>query len=279
MKYSRLLAIAISLAIGVKAFPQAEKPEIPAWDNYSDTWVATDGLGRVMPGNADVGDYKYGKQHTVGIFYVTWHEQYFHNFNSPLNGDVTKILNQDPTARMDNDNSLWNTQSNYYYHWGEPESGYFLSSDKYVIRRDISMLSDAGVDVLILDCTNGVCYWDQWTALFEELEAMKAEGNRVPKVCWWCFNTQPVARVQEIYAKIYELNKYKDLWFYWYGKPLILTNMTPHVDAATRSTPPSISPTTRATSRTTSRCATCGSATTTGTGSASSAPRTTGHSA
>ena len=231
MKYSKLLAIALSLTIGVKAFPQAEKPEIPAWDNYSDTWVATDGLGRVMPGNADVGDYKYGKQHTVGIFYVTWHEQYFHNFNSPLNGDVTKILNQDPTARMDNDNSLWNTQSNYYYHWGEPESGYFLSSDKYVIRRDISMLADAGVDVLILDCTNGVCYWDQWTALFEELEAMKAEGNRVPKVCWWCFNTQPVARVQEIYAKIYELNKYKDLWFYWYGKPLILTNMTPHVDA------------------------------------------------
>jgi hypothetical protein len=35
------------------------------------------------------------------------------------------------------------------YHWGEPEMGYFLSKDKFVIRRDMSMLADAGVDVLI----------------------------------------------------------------------------------------------------------------------------------
>lgn len=231
MNYRKIIILVLSFAVASQAFPQADKPEVPVWDNYSDTWVATDGLGRVMPGNADVGDYKYGKQHTVGIFYVTWHEQFFHTFNSPLNGDVTKILNQDPNARKDASNSLWNTNSNYYYHWGEPEAGYFLSADRYVIRRDISMLADAGVDVLILDCTNGVNYWNEWYALFDELEAMKAEGNKVPKICWWCFNTQPVARVQEIYAKIYEQNKYKDLWFYWYGKPLILANMTPTVDA------------------------------------------------
>lgn len=39
-------------------------------DNYSDTWVGTDGLGRVLPTNAEVGNPKTDK--TVGLFYYIW---------------------------------------------------------------------------------------------------------------------------------------------------------------------------------------------------------------
>jgi len=66
--------------------------------------------------------------------------------------DVTKVLKGDPIARLDDKHKLW--KPGLYYHWGEPEVGYFLSKDRYVIRKDMSMLSDAGVDVLIMDVTN-----------------------------------------------------------------------------------------------------------------------------
>ena len=37
--------------------------------------------------------------------------------------------------------------------------------------------------------------------------------------------------VQDLYDKIYKAGKYKDLWFTWDGKPLLLYNGTPSVDA------------------------------------------------
>ena len=50
------------------------------------------------------------------------------------------------------------------------------------------MLTDAGVDVLILDFTNGTLYPEAWDALFETMTAMKKEGNVVPKICFWGYN-------------------------------------------------------------------------------------------
>ena len=47
------------------------------------------------------------------------------------------------------------------------------------------MLADAGVDVLILDVTNAVLYDREWHILFKTMQKMKAEGNKVPKFCFW----------------------------------------------------------------------------------------------
>lgn len=230
------LLIASIIAMPSLAAAQSSEPDPVAWDIYPDTWVATDGAGREMPDNSETGNYKYGQQHTVGIFYVSWHVGALYYQHSPYSADVSKILETDPDARMDGTNSLWLQDYNpFSFHWGEPESGYFLSGDPYVIRHDISMLADAGVDVLILDATNGVTYWDDWTALFDEMESMKSEGNKVPKVCFWSYNgygdNGPIYTVQEIYDKFYAQNKYSDLWFYWYDKPLLLYNANPSLDA------------------------------------------------
>lgn len=231
MKKMKSLLLAASLCAAFSAYGQTEIPQTPEWDIYPDTWVAVDGAGRVMPGNAETGNYKYGKEHTVAIFYVTWHTANLYNRHSPYGADVTKVLEEDPNARKEKANAAW--QSEYYnsYHWGEPEMGYFLSADPFVIRRDVSMLSDAGVDLLVLDVTNAVRYWDEWNALFKVLEEMKAEGNKVPQICFWSFNGQAIYVVQEIYDLFYAKGNYKDLWFMWYGKPLLLYNATPHVDA------------------------------------------------
>ena len=231
MNKAKLLSTILLAGTSLFVSGQTNIPESPAWDVYPDTWVATDGAGRVMPGNADVGDYKYGKQHTVGIFYVTWHTSNLNNMHSPYGADVSKVLENDPNARKDKNNAAWQPQYYNSYHWGEPEMGYFLSADPFVIRRDVSMLADAGVDVLILDVTNAVRYWDEWEALCKVLTDMKAEGNKVPQICFWSFNGEAIYVVQEIYDLFYSKGKYKDLWFYWYGKPLLLYNATPINDA------------------------------------------------
>ena len=197
-------------------------------DLYPDTWVATDALGRSMPDAAIVGPPKTDQRRVVGIFYITWHSDGLAGVKSPYTADVTKILAADPSARLDANHPLWEYPS---YHWGEPEMGYFLSKDEYVIRKDLSMLADAGVDVLVMDVTNAVRYWDEWDVVFPTMQKMKAEGNQVPQFCFWAFNGPCITAVQDLYERIYAQEKYKDLWFHWDGKPLLLYNGTPEVDA------------------------------------------------
>lgn len=81
--------------------------------------------------------------------------------------------------------------------------GYFLSKDEYVIRMDMCMLADAGVDVIILDVTNGVEYWSECETMFTIMEKMKAAGNKVLKFCFWAFNGRVISVVQNLYDKIY----------------------------------------------------------------------------
>jgi hypothetical protein len=206
--------------------PAAEGPYYR--DLFPDTWVGHDALGRNLPTDSVVGPVKTDHRRVVGIFYITWHRDSLHHLKSPYAADVSRILARDPAARLDAGNPLWTEGS---YHWGEPEAGYFLSKDEYVIRKDMSMLSDAGVDVLVLDVTNGVRYWDEWEVLFAVMERMKLEGNRVPQFCFWAFNGPVITVVQELYDKLYKPGRYKDLWFVWDGRPLLLYNGTPATDA------------------------------------------------
>ncbi|WP_165228256.1 hypothetical protein [Aquisphaera insulae] len=200
----------------------------PARDLYADTWVATDALGRTMPDFAGVGPVKPDQRRVVGMFYITWHGDGLAGLKSPYAADVSKILAAAPGARLDAKHPRWTEGS---YHWGEPELGYFLSKDRFVIRRDMSMLADAGVDVLVMDVTNAVRYWDEWDVVFPVMQQMKAEGNQVPRFCFWAFNGPSITVVQDLYEKIYKAGRYRDLWFHWDGKPLLLYNGTPGVDS------------------------------------------------
>ena len=197
-------------------------------DIYPDTWVATDALGREMPSFEEVGPPREDKRRVSGIFYITWHTPDKHKPSEEYLADVTMILEQAPEARLDEDHPLWYTNS---YHWGEPEMGYFLSQDEWVIRKDISMLSDAGVDVLVMDVTNAVRYWDEWDVIFEVMTEMREEGNKVPRFCFWAFNGPVITVVQDLYERIYKEPRFQELWFHWDGKPLLLYNSRPTFDA------------------------------------------------
>ena len=229
MKKNHFLSLLLIL-ISITCHAQKKsKDSIHERDLYSDTWVATDAIGRTMPTHEQTGDVKSDKRRVVGIFYITWHTQDLHNQPTPYTGDITQILLNDPAARKDTNHPAWR---HVWYHYAEPEMGYFLSQDEWVIRKDMSMLTDAGVDVIILDVTNAVRYWDEWEIIFKTMQQMKAEGNKVPKFCFWAFNGPVITVVQELYNKFYKTNRYSDLWFYWDEKPLLLYNSDPHHNAS-----------------------------------------------
>ncbi len=211
--------VILPILLSVSALTTADAKETV--DLYPDTWVAIDDLDRILP-TSETDPLKTDKERIVSIFYVTWHSDGYYNTQCP--SDVTKILQQDPTARFDPWHPLWIERT---CHWGEPENGYFLSRDKYVIRKDISMLTDAGVDLLVLDGTNGVTYFDEWDTLFEVMHEMQAEGNKVPKVCFWVYNGKPARIANWIFDRYYRPGRHSEFWFYWDGKPLFLYNSNP----------------------------------------------------
>ena len=224
MKTPLLLACLLGMACPT----QADEP--PAYrDLFPDTWVAHDALGRNMPSYSVVGPVKKDHRRVVCIFYITWHSDSYRKLRSPYAADVSRVLATDPKARLNAKHPLWTEGS---YHWGEPETGYFLSKDEYVIRKDMSMLADAGVDMLVMDVTNAVRYWDEWAVLFAVMHKMKEQGNRVPQFCFWVFNDPVVTVVQDLFDKIYKDGKHRDLWFSWDGKPLLLYNGNPSVDVS-----------------------------------------------
>ncbi|MFO1486706.1 MAG: hypothetical protein U1F71_25325 [Verrucomicrobiaceae bacterium] len=174
-----------------------------------DTWVATDVLGRTLPTSDEVGTPK--PDRTVGIFYFNWHA----SFGNPEVHDIAKILKANPTAPS------WGPVQAPHY-WSEPRFGYYRPDDPWVIRKHAQMLTDAGVDTIILDATNALTYDAEREALCLVLEQMKSEGRRVPSIAMFPYaNHLPV--VQHLWETFYQPGKHRDLWFHWKGKPLLLT--------------------------------------------------------
>ncbi len=75
---------------------------LPAtWDTLSDTWVASDALGRSLPSCSEAG---LPRQHrTVGVFYFLW--LYPSDGLGPF--DISQILAKDPQAITNAASPLW----------------------------------------------------------------------------------------------------------------------------------------------------------------------------
>ena len=96
MKKNILLLILAFVVMSCALSAQDITVKRPAVDLYQDTWVATDALGRTMPGYDAVGPVKTDQRRVVGIFYITWHTQNLATLPGPYGADVTKVLNADP---------------------------------------------------------------------------------------------------------------------------------------------------------------------------------------
>ncbi len=187
-----------------------------------DTWVAVDGLGRTLPTYEEVGERDDEK--FVGLFYWTWH----YNFASTQEADnATEVLKEYPEALHDFNHPAWeNTYDGKPYYWNEPLFGYYQNLDEYVVRKHAEMIADAGVDVIIFDCTNGSETWiPAYETLFRVFDEAIKEGVNVPQIAFLLpFSNDENATVslRQLYEDVYSKGRYKHLWFMWDGKPLIM---------------------------------------------------------
>ena len=196
-------------------------------DLCSDTWVATDGADRVLSGYDDVGGARDDK--IVGIFYLAWHGVHLAEGEDKGPYNVSEILANHPIS-----NPL-NPWSDPYYApgtepfgplytqwWTEPEAGFFLATDRWVIRRNLSMLADAGVDVMIIDATNTTAhYMKQLLAICGVASDIRIRGGSTPQIALFTHAQSPQVTTY-YYDNFYSQNLYSDLWFQWEGKPLML---------------------------------------------------------
>ncbi|MBQ7736567.1 MAG: hypothetical protein IJT62_01880 [Oscillospiraceae bacterium] len=185
-----------------------------------DTWAVTDGLGRKAAGQEEAGE---PRDRFVGIMYWTWHTWY--SSNEPVN--LTALIEANPGAADRFDDPVWaDFPSDQVFHWNEPVYGYYQTADRWVLRRQAELLAAAGVDVVIFDNTNGTFTWQEgYTALCEEFSRARADGVETPGITFMLpyFETENrAAQLRSIYQDIYQQGKYRDLWFFWHGKPLII---------------------------------------------------------
>lgn len=201
-------------------------------DVFSDTWVSTDATGREMPVGDAVRPPQEGKQ--VGIFYFTWLGPHGYGGDEKMREDEGVAEKVKPASEYQSPHNLARIfaenpdnpklgKMHEFHHWGEPEMGFYVADDRYVIRKHAEMLADAGVDFLFVDATNGLTYKGVYDVIFSEFQQLKAEGRKVPKFAFITYTHCDYKKViTNLYEDIYKPGRYKDLWFEWQGKPLIL---------------------------------------------------------
>ncbi len=227
--FQRIFAFMMSIFTALAAmFPTvfgSPNRNVPEESNIRpETWAAVDGLGRTLPVKGEVrakNDRKF-----VGMFYWIWHTNFAQSHTAK---NATETLAEHPDILYDFNAPEWeNTYSGRPYYWNKPLFGYYRDTDEYVLRKHAELLADAGVDVIFFDCTNGTATWDEsYEALFEVFESAKEDGVNVPQVAFMLpfgAGDDTNTSLKNLYARIYSKNRYRDLWFFWDGRPLIMAH-------------------------------------------------------
>jgi hypothetical protein len=183
--------------------------------------AGTDELGRTLLHNDAVGDPKPGRH--VAMFYFLWQG----DKGSPTSQkywDLHEIYTTHPEVFDDCDNPYWGGQKGTYYFWGQPVYGYYRGDDYWVHLRNLQLLTDAGVDLLVIDATNRLIYSTQSEALMKAMDAVRAQGKTPPGIVFYT-NTLSGEAIKEIYEQFYMEGapyRHPGCWFHLDGKPLII---------------------------------------------------------
>ena len=175
------------------------------------------------------------KTDLVGICYTMW-------FNAVLGSGDTPVTSAPNVAEL-TEKYGWSDEHGFgtaeephndlyaFHYWSEPAQGYYRSTDKAAHRRNLLMLQEAGVDFLVLDFTfvesntvQNTRFWNshvEWSsiALLDTIVEMRAEGLSTPYVVMW---PNAVGAFDTFMEKFYGVEKWKDCFVYWNGKPFIL---------------------------------------------------------
>ncbi len=181
-------------------------------DLMQDTWAASDDLKRELPLNIQ----KDGIDRKVGIFYFMWHEG-----NGPL---MDHSLAYAMGGIEEFEKMLTMGSRGFAHYWAEPYFGYYRSDDEWVIRKHAYQLANAGIDFIFFDVTNGLIYKNVLLTILDVWMQIRKEGYKTPQIM---FHTGDSMResshsFNDVWDAIYSKGLYRDLWFEWDNKPIIL---------------------------------------------------------
>jgi len=203
MRHFPVLAAAALAALSARA----DGPR----DLMSDTWLATDALGREVPGYEQCGPPKPGR--AVGIFYFLWLGTHGTNLF-----DISRMLAAKPDA------PAFGPRGAFHW-WGEPHFGHYRSDDPWVIRKHAQMLSDAGVDALAFDVTNAYTYDNVVDAVGTTFAGIVREGGRPPPRFFFLTHLRSPEVSKRLLDRVYTPRLHEPFWFSWKGRPLLLADL------------------------------------------------------
>ena len=197
-------------------------------NNYNYTmggYAATDDLDRTMYTSADTGSYGSTGEKYVGLFYFLWQGE--HGDSGIF--DLQKIINEVGVE------AAGSTKCGKYgpvgaMHWfAEPLYGYYYANDQWVLRKHAELLTQANIDFLYFDTTNGYSYLHNARKLMEYLHELNEQGFDAPQVVFYT-NSNAAGVIREVYNSIYKTNYYPDTWFCVNGKPVIIGPMDANIN-------------------------------------------------
>lgn len=202
--------------------------------NYtSGGYAAKDDVGRVLPDAIETGIIGENGEHYVGLFYFLWMGEHgdsgvynLEEIRLKYGENAKNAAYRDPETRK----TIYGGTGVMHY-FAEPLYGYYYSSDEWVMRKHIELLTEAGVDFLYLDVTNGYPYLQNATKLMKIIHEYVEMGYNPPRVVFYT-NSNSISVMKQLDEKIYSENVYPDAWFYVDGKPCIIGDST---QATTRS--------------------------------------------
>lgn len=186
-------------------------------------YAATDDVDRTLPTATTTGVIGENGEHYVGIFYFLWMGEHgdwgAYNLEEIRQkyGDNAKLANYvDPETKK----SIYGPVG-AMHHFAEPLYGYYYSSDEWVMRKHIELLTNAGIDFLFLDATNSYTYASSAIKLMKIIHEYNEMGYNPPKIVFYT-NSNSIGTMSNIYDQIYKSKIYPDTWFYVDGKPCII---------------------------------------------------------
>ena len=164
----------------------------------------------------------------VGLFFFLLLDQHYYTNEHTGVYDVTKIIaNYGLDAMFKTASDV--SPAGQFHWWGEPLWGYYRSDDEWVIRKQMELLTVAGVDFLVFDTTNAWTYTYVAKVLMKVLSEMMAEGWDTPQIAFYT-HSYSMRTVENIYKDIYEPNIYPETWYRVNGKPFIVAYTDPSDD-------------------------------------------------
>lgn len=168
------------------------------------------------------------KDKQVGLFFWLWIGQ---PYASDI-WDATKILAMPNGLKFLTDfNSLDPAISpkGQAHYWGEPLWGYYNSDDEWVIRKQIQMLTIAGVDFIFFDASNSHIYKNVYTKVLSVIDEYQKKGWNPPKIVFYT-HSHSLQTTRNLYFELYKANFLPDTWYKIDGKPMIIAYSDPSDD-------------------------------------------------